>query len=367
MKADDSSAAADRDDAGRRARRPRRPLRRRPLLAGGIILGVIVLAVALLLVWRHTRRFESTDDAFIDVASEQVGPQVAGRVLRVLVDDNQDVTAGQPLVELDPADYRNRLEQAQASAAQAEAQAAQDRAQVAVVSAQIEQARANEATAQADADNAARDLRRYQGLRQEQAGAVSAQQLDRATTANSSAAARLRAAQAAVAAAEAQSGYARSQVQAAQAAISSARAQIDEAKLMLSYTVIRARLSGRVATKTVAVGDYVTPGTPLLAVVPPQVYVTANFKETQLNHLRPGQTARIRIDSYPDFKANGRVQGVQASTGQAFSILPAENATGNWVKVVQRVPVKILLDRQPDDPGWRLAPGMSVEVRVQVR
>jgi membrane fusion protein (multidrug efflux system) len=363
VKADDSSAA-DRPSPGRR---PRRTLRQRPLLAGGIILAVLVAVVALVLIWRHTRRFESTDDAFIDVASEQVGPQVSGRVLRILVDDNQDVVAGQPLIELDSADYRNRLQQAQAASAQAEAQLAQARAQLAIIAAQIEQARANEATAQSDSDNAARDLRRYQGLRAEEAGAVSGQQLDHATTSSRSAAARLRAAQAAVAAAEAQRGYGQSQVQAAQAAIGSARAQSDEAELMLSYTVIHARIAGRIATKTVAVGDYVNPGTPLLAVVPPAVYVTANFKETQLNHLRTGQPVRIRIDSYPNFKVGGWVQGVQPATGQAFSLLPAQNATGNWVKVVQRVPVKILFDRLPDDPGWRLSPGMSVEVRVQIR
>ncbi|HEX3728212.1 MAG TPA: HlyD family secretion protein [Opitutaceae bacterium] len=364
MKSDDPSAAADRDKP---PRRPRRSLRQRPLLAGGLILAAIVVVVALVLIWRHTRRFESTDDAFVDVSSEQVGPQVSGRVLHILVDDNQDVAAGQPLVELDPADYRNRLEQAQAASAQAQAQLAQARAQAAIVAAQTEQARANEATAQSDADNAERDLRRYQGLRAEQTGAVSAQQLDRSSTAFSSAAARLRAAKAAVTAAEAQSGSVQSQIQAAQAAIGSARAQIDEAQLMLSYTVVRAQLNGRVAAKTVAVGDYVNPGTPLLAVVPPAVYVTANFKETQLNHLRTGQPVRIRIDSYPNFKVGGWVQGVQPATGQAFSLLPAQNATGNWVKVVQRVPVKILFDRLPDDPGWRLSPGMSVEVRVQIR
>ena len=170
-----------------------------------------------------------------------------------------------------------------------------------------------------------------------------------------------------MAAAQAQLGYVRSQIAAARAAIGSAAAQERENELTLSYTEVKARLNGRIASRSVTVGDFVAAGAPLMAVVPREVYVTANFKETQLDHVRAGQRVKIKLDAYPEVKIGGKVDSVQPGTGQAFSLLPAENATGNWVKVVQRLPVKILLDELPGDPGIRLAPGMSVEVTVTVR
>jgi membrane fusion protein (multidrug efflux system) len=154
---------------------------------------------------------------------------------------------------------------------------------------------------------------------------------------------------------------------AAQAGIASANSQVAQAELTLSYTQIEARIDGRTASKTVAVGNVVNVGVPLMAIVPRDVYITANFKETQLAHMRRGQPVEIKIDAYPDLKLTGKVDSVQPATGQAFSTLPAENATGNWVKVVQRVPVKIVFDKLPDDPDRRLGPGMSVEVSVRIR
>ena len=343
------------------------PWYRRPLLVGILIFSFIAVVVLGVLFWLHARRYVSSDDAYIDAISERVSPQVSGRILRLLVDDNQDVSAGQVLVELDPADYQTRLDQTRAAQAQAEAQLAQAQAQQVVLGAQLDEARANEGTAQVNADNAARDLARYRGLQADSAGAVSGQQLDRAEATASSSAASLRAAQAAVAAAQAQLGYVRSQIAAAQAAIGSAAAQERENELTLSYTQVKARLNGRIASRTVTVGDFVAAGAALMAVVPREVYITANFKETQLDHMRAGQPVKIVLDAYPEVKIGGRVDSVQPGTGQAFSLLPAENATGNWVKVVQRLPVKILLDELPNDPGIRLAPGMSVEVTVTVR
>jgi len=347
--------------------KPRRRWYRRPLLAGTLMLAIIAGAIGGVLLWRHSRSHESTNDAYIDVVSEHVSPRIAGQVIRVLVNDNQDVKAGQPLVELDPADYQNQLAQAVAEHSRAEAQLSQTKAQQAIAEAQLEQARANVAAAEANASNTASDWRRYEQLRKEDADAVSQQQLDNTAAAAKNAAAQLEAARKAAGAAQAQVLQARSQMEAAQAGLQGAAAQVEQARRNVSYTKVQASLDGRVATKTVAVGNYVQPGAQLMALVPPQVYVTANFKETQLARVRPGQPVEIRVDAYPDLKLRGHIDSIQPAAGQAFSVLPAQNATGNWVKIVQRVPVKIVFEEIPNDPERRLGPGMSVEVRVLVR
>jgi len=360
------------DAGGDEAAKPPRkkggkPWYRRAAIFGPVVLVLMLVVIGGILFWRHSRTREKTDDAFVDVVSEQVSAEVAGRVVRVLVDDNQDVKVGQVLAEIDPADYRNKLEQAAATRAQADAQLAEARAQVVVYDAQVEVARANLGTAEANATNAGAKLDRYRHLQAINAGAVSAQQLDDAVAAATSAAAQLVSAHKSVVAAEAQVESARSQEVAAHAGIRSAEAQVDQATLPLSRTEVKARINGRVASKTVSPGNYVTAGAPLMAIVPREVYVTADFKETQLNHLRRGQPVRMKIDAYPDLKLTGRVDSVEPATGQTFSLIPAENATGNWVKIVQRVSVKIVFDQLPDDPGQRLAPGMSAEVWVTIR
>lgn len=352
---------------GDRPPRRRPPWHRRPALVGGLMLVAVACIVGGALFWRHSRTYETTDDAFVDVISQRVSPQIAGRVLRVFVDDNQDVSAGQVLLEIDPADFQNRLEQAQANQTQVEAQLAQTQAQRVVLQAQVEQARATEGVAAATEKNAASDLKRFQQLRADNVGAVTEQQVDRAVADAASTAAQLHAAQRAVAVAEAQLDFAAKQIEAARALTKSAAAQVAQAELTLSYTKVKAMVDGRIARKTIGPGDYVQPGLELMAVVPRAVYVTANFKETQLARMRRGQPVDVRVDSYPDFKLHGRVNGVQPATGQAFDVLPSQNVAGNWVKVVQRVPVKITLDQIPDDPERRLAPGMSVEVKVKVK
>jgi membrane fusion protein (multidrug efflux system) len=355
------------DEKGKGDPKPKGPpWYKRPLLVGLLVLAVIVLVVGGALFWRYSSDHASSDDAYIDGTSEQVAAQVAGRVTDVLVDDNQDVKAGQVLVRLDPRDYQSRLDQTRAALSQAEAQLKEAHAQQAVYGAQTEEARANLGTVEANATNASNQLDRYRRLKAANAGAVSDQQMDSANAAATSTAAQLNAARKAVAAAEAQEGYAGSLVAAAEAGIGSARSQVAEAELTLSYTQIKARIDGQVAIKTVSVGNVISAGMPLMAIVPRDVYVTANFKETQLQHMRRGQPVTIKVDAYPDLKLDGHVDSVQAASGQAFSTLPAQNATGNWVKVVQRVPVKIVFDRLPDDPNRRLGPGMSVEVSVKV-
>ena len=336
-------------------------------MAGGLFLAVLVLLLGGIFFWLHARDYESTEDAAIDVEPQRVSAQLPGRVLRVLAQDNQEVTAGTVLVELDSADYEAKIAQARASGAQALAQADQARAQHAVFAAQFEEAKARLTAAETTAENAGKELDRLNRLKAENAGAVAQQQWDSASAAQRNASAQVDAAKQGVAAVVAQLGYADSLLKAADAMRASAEAQVHEAELNLSYMQVKARVDGRVANLHVAPGNYIPAGAPLMAIVPRDVSVTANFKETQLQHMRRGQPVEIKIDAYPDMELRGRIDSFQPGTGQTFSSIPAENATGNWVKVVQRVPVKIVFEHVPDDPERRLGPGMSVEVKVTVR
>jgi membrane fusion protein (multidrug efflux system) len=340
---------------------------RNPLVAGGLFLAVLVLLLGGTFFWLHARDYESTEDAAIDVEPQRVSAQLPGRVLRVLAQDNQEVTAGTVLVELDSADYEAKIAQARASGAQALAQADQARAQHAVFAAQLEEAKARLTAAETTAENTGKELDRLNRLKAENAGAVAQQQWDSASAAQRNASAQVDAAKQGVAAVVAQLGYADSLLKAADAMRASAEAQVHEAELNLSYMQVKARVDGRVANLHVAPGNYIPAGAPLMAIVPRDVSVTANFKETQLQHMRRGQAVKIKIDAYPDMELRGRIDSFQPGTGQTFSSIPAENATGNWVKVVQRVPVKIVFEHVPDDPERRLGPGMSVEVKVTVR
>jgi membrane fusion protein (multidrug efflux system) len=355
------------EPAEAKAKKAGPPWYKRPLPVGLLVLFLAAAIVGGLLLWRHSRSHVESDDAYIDGIPQLVSPQVAGRVLRVLVGDNQDVDAGQELVLIDPADFQARVDQAEASAAQARAQLAQADAQQTVYASQVEEAEASLGTADANAVNAANQLGRYQRLKEVNPEAVSDQQMDAAVAAGASTAAQRQAAEKAVAAAKAQLGYAGSSIEAAVAGIRSADSQVAQARLTLSYTHVVAAIAGRIANKTAAPGNIVAAGTPLMAVVPRDVYVTANLKETQLNHIARGQPVEIKVDAYPDMKLAGKVDSVEPASGQTFSVIPPQNATGNWVKVVQRVPVKIVIDRLPDDPNRRLAPGMSVEVSAKVR
>jgi membrane fusion protein, multidrug efflux system len=352
-------------EAGKKKGGP--PWYKRPLVVGLLVLFLAIAILGGLLLWRHSRTHVESDDAYIDGVPQLVSPQVAGRVLRVLVGDNQDVKAGQELVEIDPADFQSRVDQAEAAAAQSRAQLAQANAQQTVYESQVEEAQASLGTAEANATDASNQLGRYQRLKEVNPDAVSDQQMDSAVASAASTAAQRRAAEKAVAAAKAQLGYAGSLIQAALAGIESANSQVAQATLTLSYTHVVAAIDGRVANKTAVPGNIVAAGTPLMAIVPRDVYVTANLKETQLNHIARGQPVAIKVDAYPDLKLTGKVDSVEPASGQTFSVIPAQNATGNWVKVVQRVSVKIDFDAIPDDPDRRLAPGMSVEVSAKVR
>jgi membrane fusion protein, multidrug efflux system len=313
--------------------------------------------------WLHLRQYESTDDAFIQGHIIQLSPKVAAQVTRVLIDDNQEVNQGDVLIELDPRDFAVAVQQAQANEAAARGRLQQAQAQLTAAQAAVAQAHAQVVVAEATAVNAQADLHRYQSV---SANAVSRQQVDSAVAAARTANAQVDAARQQLAATHAQVAVATSQVATTAAEVEQAQAQVRQAQLNLSYTKIFAPAAGRVTQKTVEPGDYVQTGQALFALVPHDVWVVANFKETQLTAMRPGQPAQIVVDTYPHHPFKGHVESLQMGTGAAFSLLPPENATGNYVKVVQRVPVKIVFD-EPPDTVHLLAPGMSVVPEVKIR
>ena len=346
------------------AREPRQPWfrRRGVLLAGGVVLVLVVLGGAYW--WWHQRGFVSTDDAFLNAHIERLSPRVAGQVTAVLVEDNQPVHAGQVLVRLDPSTYRVALRQALAGRLQAQTALGEAKANVAVAQASLAQASANVANARASYVRAAGDLRRYDSLRRVNPQAVSRSSVDQAVAAERSAAAELRAVRQRVRGTQAQIDAAQAAVAGARAKVATADAEVRQARLNLSYTAISAPEAGHVANRTVAVGNYVTPGEQMLAVVPMHLWVTANFKETEIDRIRPADRVTVHIDACPRADARGHVESIQRGAGQAFDLLPPENATGNYIKIVQRVPVRITLDSVPS--GCVLGPGMSVEPTVKV-
>ena len=340
------------------ARRRRPPV---PLVVVAVVMGVgLAVAIPYLIA---TAGHEDTDDAFVDADVVHAAPQVAGRVLAVAVGDNQDVRKGDLLVKIDPRDYEVRVRDAKAALAESQGKLDQATAQKAVTAADADEADAQVNVAEANAVNAAADLKRYTqlGVR-----AISQQQKDGAVAQASGTAAALVAARRRATAGRAQVDLAAAQIQTAAAVVDDSRAKLDQADLDLSYTELRAAVDGRVTRKAVEPGNYVQVGQQLLAVVPTVVYVTANFKETQVERMHQGNPVDVHVDAYPHHTFHGHVQSLQAGTGAAFSLLPPENATGNFVKVVQRVPVKITFDDRPD-PAYLLAPGMSAEPDVTIK
>jgi membrane fusion protein, multidrug efflux system len=313
--------------------------------------------------WLNARHFESTDDAFVAARSFSVAPKVGGYVAAVPVTDNQHVNAGDVLARIDDRDYRIAVDQAQAQVAVAEANIANIQTQLDSQGEQINQAKAQEQQAEAQLKFAQEEAARAQDLVEKGAGTVQRQQQTRsdleAQQANTSRA------KTAVTAAELGIKSLQAQLQGARASLQQAQAQLDQAKLNLQYTDVLAFQSGRVVKLSGAKGSFVTPGQSLMMFVPDEIWITANYKETQLADMRPGQTVDVRIDAYPGRTLNGRVESVQPGSGTAFSLLPAENATGNYVKVVQRVPVKIVIDNRPSD--LPIGPGMSVVPWTRVR
>ena len=340
------------------------PSKRR--LLPGLVAAIVILALvgSGILYWLDARHYASTDDAFIDGDISQISAQISGRVTKILVQDNQAVTAGQPLVEIDPRDQQLRLDQMTAQRDQAAAQLDQARANLPVRQADLDQAIANTRVSQANLVQNQRDLSRYTAINP---NAISAQTLDSGRAAASMGQARLDASRQAEAGSRAQLAVARTQIANAEAALRVADANVADARLQLSYTRIAAPADGRIARRTVQLGNYVTPGQPLLAVVQLPCWVTANFKESQLADMRPGQPAKIAVDAFGGRSLDAHVTSLQPGTGSVFSSLPAENATGNYVKIVQRLPVKLEFDDARACHDLALAPGMSVIPRVKLR
>jgi membrane fusion protein (multidrug efflux system) len=285
-----------------------------------------------------------------------MAPKISGTVKTVAVVENQQVKAGDLLVELDPADYAVKVQQAQANldAAQADLALTRDRS-----AAGVAQAQAALRSADAESARAQADIERFRQLYEKDE--ISKQQLDQATAASASMLARADQARSFLRDAQ----TAPRQIAVKESIVATRKAEFDAAQLALSYTKIVAPRDGKVTRKNVQPGQQVQPGSALLAIVGDDPWVVANFKETQLARLRAGQPVTFKVDAYPGYKFTGRVDSVQSGTGSVFSLLPAENATGNFVKVVQRVPVKLVFDPRPD-AQHALVPGMSVVPTVDV-
>ena len=393
-----------------------------------LILVVILLAAGAGVWYWATSGRESTDDAQVDARVTQISARVGGTVAKVAVNDNQLVEAGAPLVELDPRDYQVAIDKARAELADAEANALAAQSSIPIASTnatsgvttarggvlqaqsgifaaekEIEAAKARLITAQArlreaeaNAAKSARDVERFRGLlakdeiSQQQfdttSAAADAQKaaVDSARSQTAEAEAGIRVAESRLAQARAGEDQARADLEtaqtgpsqvtatrarasAAEARVMQARANLAQAELNLQYTTVKAPARGIVSKKGVNTGQVVQPGQPLLALVQiDDVWVTANFKETQLKYMRPGQSATIDVDAFGGREFKGKVDSLAGATGARFSLLPPENATGNFVKVVQRIPVKIVLEAG-QDPEHLLRPGMSVTPTVRVR
>jgi membrane fusion protein (multidrug efflux system) len=337
-------------------------LRRRPVVSaiGALLLACVIGGGYLYL--NQIEHFQSTDDAFIAARQTSLAPKVSGYITAVPVTDNEHVAAGAVIARVDDRDYRTALEQAEAQVAAAQASIQNVDAQLDVQQAQINANQAQVDQAQAALVFAQQQAARYQHL--EQTGYGTVQNSEQYTS-------QLRQQQAAVQSAEATLNLAKHQIEAlkaqrksADASLAQAKAQRDQAQLNLSYTTVTAAQPGRIVNLGAAVGAFAQPGTSLTQFVPDEIWVTANFKEIQLDRMRPGEPVTLRIDAYPGRTIRGHVDSVQPGSGTAFSLLPAQNATGNYVKIVQRVPVKLVIDNPPKDVA--LGPGMSVVPTVRV-
>jgi membrane fusion protein (multidrug efflux system) len=379
---------------------------------------LVLLAVAAVLTGAYwvvvLRHRVTTDDAYVMADSARLSSRVPGSVLRVMVENDQPVTRGQVLVELDPRDYQAAVDQAAGALARIEAEIQATEISVSLTDTQkaaqlletkaklqetkekklegrhkLEELQKKRVAANADLKKAGRDFKRYYSLLE--SGVVSEEQADRTRTNLVKAEAQIAAIDAELAAVRASIQASEQEVEQAQAQLQSAqgdlrqvevlshklaalhgerqeaRAKLEAAQLELSYCRITAPISGYIAQKNVQIGDHLQAGQPLMAVVPLQdIYVEANFKETQLENIRLGQPATFKADVYPNYTYHGKVVGIRAGTGASFSLLPPENATGNWIKVVQRVPVKIILD-EPPSQDYPLRVGYSLHVTISTR
>jgi membrane fusion protein (multidrug efflux system) len=344
-------------------KKPKVPWYRRRLLMTVISVSAVVAIVVGTVFYLHAQAHVTTDDAFIDAHVVQISPKVAGYAQLVAVDDNQHVNKGDLLLLVDPRDFQTQLDSANANLDAAKHRLNEAKSNVDVLKSMVEAAKATVTASQAEAEYARTQAARYEQLPSD---AASAAEKASAEAARKSAEANVVANQSKVAAAESQLANGEAQANTAQSQVEVAQTQVEQALLNLSYTKITAPETGRVAKLAVFKGDYMETAQALMAIVPDDMWVVANFKETQLDRMRPGQPATIKIDAYPDKKYKAHVDSIHPGTGARFSLLPPENATGNYVKVVQRVPVKIVFDEKiPQELA--ISPGMSVEPDVKVK
>ena len=364
----DQAEKRKQEEADRKQEQRRR--RARPFVRAGMVVVLVGLIAGGLYYWESTKNIQSTDDAYTEGRVVTISPRVSGQVTSLDVTDNEFVHRGDPLIHIDPRVYEANLEQAQGQLDTSRGQlaAASQGYQVAQVNfpARLQQARAQLQDSQANLFKAQTDYKRQQSI---QRAATTGQQVDYATAALRSAEAQVAISQAAVQQATPvkpsieQSG---AQLKQLQGTIAQADAAVTLAKLNLRFCIVRAPQDGWVTRRNVEQGNYVSPGQQIMSIVSPEVWITANFKETELNRVRPGQMVHVRVDAYPALRLAGHVDSLQMGSGSKFTAFPPENATGNFVKIVQRVPVKIVIDSGLD-PALPLPLGISVEPEVDLK
>ena len=351
----------DRDEEGDKPS----PLKNPKVRIAIIVLVLVVIVVGLIWFvhyWTRGRYEQSTNDAYLQADIVLVAPKVSGYVETVLVQDNEVVRAGQPLVTIDSREPQARLEQAQGQVDQGLASIAQAEAQIRQQQAQILTARAQFAGSRSSRLYAQRQVDRYAPLAAQ--GAQTEEQLDQMRRSRDQAASQAEANLGQLMGAERQIDVLRAQIASARAQVRQARAQVHQAEIDLQSTVVRSSIDGRVGDRTVRVGQYVQTGTRMMSVVPvDRIYLVANFKETQIGLMRVGQPATIKVDAISGGEFHGTVDSFSPGTGSQFAILPPQNATGNFTKVVQRVPVRIRVEAGPEARKV-LVPGLSVDVTV---
>lgn len=308
----------------------------------GLGLGLVVAAAAAYFI-HDALMYQSTDDAYVETTTVQVAPRVSGQITDVFITDNQKVKEGDLVAKIDPADYEIALAQAEAK---------YERTLL-----NQKNAKANFKAMQSNIDTAKKDLDRYKNLFEQ--GAVSKQTLDQAQAKYDSAQANLTQAE--------ESLLSQGGNKVADADLKEIKALRDKAKLNLGYTNIYAPQTGTVSSRRVEKGMYVNVGTPLFVIVPENVWIVANYKENQLRHMKPGQEVDIKIDTYPNRTFKGKVDSIQRASGAKSSLFPPENAVGSFVKIVQRIPVKIIFTENIDPNEFNIVPGMSVVPKVKIK
>ena len=364
--ADHDTAAAIADDGGASEKKAGKPLLKRPLFWIAILVVIAALVAGGFYYWFDLRLYETTDDAFIGADIVQISPQLSGSITAAPIDTNAHVKKGDVIARIDQAAANADLQNEQAQLEEAKAQLEEAKVGVDQTKNQEAEAAAQLDALEVQARNAKDTLTRDEALAKSDASPITDKQLDDARAAARTAQAKAEGGRAMVETAKTAVRVAQAKVGSAEASVKAAESQIAATNIKLGYTVIKAPVDGQLVQKNVNLGSYVTPGNPIMAIVPDALYVTANFKETQLADIRIGQSVDIAIDAFPDIDFRGKVVSIQHGAGQAFQLLPAQNATGNFVKVVQRVPVRISIE-SPSPLDYPLGPGMSVVPSIKVR